>query len=92
MVGAEICGKIVTRPSRRIGAIKAQGIAVMTIDVDRTSTRTGSIMATSPGIVADERNDNSGLTSMILDVLHVGTVREALNATAGPGVLVLGLV
>ena len=92
MAGVEIRREIATRPSRRIGAIKAQGITVMTIDVDRTSTRTGSIMATSPGIVTDERNDNSGLTSMILDVLHVGTVREVLNATAGTGVLVLGLV
>jgi hypothetical protein len=92
MTVIEVCGKIATRPGGRIGAIEAQGIAVVTIDVDRTCTRTGSVMGTSPGIVVNERNDNSCFAGLILDVLHVGTVREVANATAGTRVLVLGLV
>jgi hypothetical protein len=92
MTVAEVCGKIATKPGGRIGAIEAQGIAVMTVEVDRTCTRTGSVMGTSPGIVVDVRNNNSCFAGMILDVLHVGTVRELVNATAGTRVLVLGLV
>ena len=71
MTVAEVGGKIATRPGGRIGAIEAQGIAVMTVDVDRTCTRTGSVMGTGPGIVVDERNNNSCFAGMILDVLHV---------------------
>lgn len=92
MTCVEVSGKIATRPSRRISAIEAQRIAIMTINVDRALTRPGSIVASSPGIVTDEGNDNSGLTSVILNVLHIGAVREAIVATASTGVLVLRLV
>jgi hypothetical protein len=64
----------------------------MTINVDRTCTGSGGIVASSPGIVTDKRNDDSGITSVILDVLHVGAVREAIIATASTRVLVLWLV
>lgn len=92
MAGVEVRGKIAARPSRRIAAIKAKGIAIMAINVDRALTRSGGIMASSPSIVAYEWHDDSGLTSMILNVLHVGTVREVIIAAASAGVLVLGLI
>lgn len=49
-------------------------------------------MAGGPSIIANERDDDTSLTGMILNVLHVGAVWEVIITTASTGVLVLRLV
>lgn len=92
VAGVEVGGKIAAGPSRRIGAIEAQGIAIVAVNINRTLTSSGSIVTTSPSIVVDERNYDSSRTGMVLNVLHVRAVREVINTTASTRVLVLRLV
>lgn len=64
----------------------------MAIDVDCTLTGTGCVVTASIGIIADEGNHDSCITSMIFDVLHVRAVGEIFIATASSRVLIFGLV
>lgn len=48
-------------------------------------------MTCRPGIVVDQWYDNTGVTSLVFDILHVGRVGE-VNTTARTAVLILRLI
>lgn len=62
----------------------------MAVDIYGAFASPGGIVAASPGIVANKRNDNAGIASLVFDVLHVGTIGEVVNANS-TAVLILGL-
>jgi hypothetical protein len=62
------------------------------VDVYGSFAGPRGIVTASPGIVANKRNNDTGIASLVLDVLHVGTIGEViLQAAAGTTVFILGL-
>jgi hypothetical protein len=88
----EVGGKVTARPYRGIGAIESQRIAIMTVDIDGSFSRTGDIVCGGRGIIADQRNNDASIASLVLDVLHIVGIGEAVVSTASTSVLVLRLI
>ena len=63
----------------------------MTIDISCSNARAGCIVATGRGIVADHRNNDSGIARLIHDVLKIFSIWERLVA-ASTSVLVFRLI
>lgn len=85
-------GQITRRPGGRIRAIEAKRVTIVTVDVDGSFAGSRGIVTASPGIVANKRNNDTGIASLVLGVLHVGTIGEViLQAAAGTTVFILGL-
>jgi hypothetical protein len=64
----------------------------MTIDINSSLASARSIVPTSPGIIADQRDDDTSIACLVLHILHVGSIWEIFVSTAGTAVLVLGLI
>lgn len=64
----------------------------MSVDVDLTFTSSRGIVTTSIGIIANQRNHNSGLVGLILNILHVRSIGEVVHSAASARVFILGLV
>jgi hypothetical protein len=63
----------------------------MAVDIHGPFAGAGSIVAARRGIVADKRDNNSGIVSLVFDVLHISTIGEVVDTTAGTAILVFGL-
>lgn len=63
----------------------------MSVDIDRTNTRSWDIVTTGRGIIANHRYNDSGFPSLVYHVLHVASIREVCT-TAGIGILIFRLV
>jgi len=87
-----IGGKTAAWPRLRIGAIESQRVAIMTIDIHGSFTRTWDIVSRGRGIIADKRNNDTRLASLILDVLHIAGVGKVIVSTASTRVFVLRLI
>lgn len=64
----------------------------MAIDVQFPLASSRSIVSAVPGVVANKRHHDSSIASLVRDILHVRSVWEVVNPTAGSTILVLGLV
>lgn len=79
-------------PCLGVGTIEPLGVRIVTIDID--SNIPGSIrceVAQRSGIIADERNDNTSLPVLLLNILKVDRVWKLDHACGGISILVLGL-
>lgn len=63
----------------------------MTIDVNFSLARPRGIVSSSPGIVVDQWYNNTGVPSLVDDILHVVPVGES-SVTARTAVLILRLI
>jgi len=87
--GEIVCWQGIVRPGVRVGAVEAQRITIMTIDID-CSGLTRSKVAVWGGVVADEGHNNTGVAKLLLNVAKVGRVGE-LDAWDRLGVFILRL-
>jgi hypothetical protein len=78
-------------PSRRVGAVKAKRVTVVSVDVYLADSRTRHVVARRRSIVADEGNNYASVTGLVLHILHVLRLWKGLDPD-GAGVLVLGLI
>jgi hypothetical protein len=85
-------GQFTGWPSRRVGTVKPEGVAIMTVDINRSLASARCIVATSPGIIANQRHDDTSIACLVLDILHVDCIWEAIVSTAGTAVLIFGLI
>lgn len=88
---AGVVGKSAARPGGRISAVKAEGIAIISVDVDSAYACSGCIVSVRMGIIVDQRHNNTSIASLVLDILHIVTIGE-IHSAASTGVFVLGLV
>lgn len=66
-------------------------IAIVTIDVNLALARPRGIVSSSPGIVVDQWYNNTGVSSLVDDILHVVPIGES-SITTRPAVLILRLI
>lgn len=63
----------------------------MAVNVNCSLPSARSIVTRSRGIVVDQRDHDTGITSLVFNVLHVHWVGE-LDAAAATSVLIFGLI
>lgn len=64
----------------------------MSIDIDSSRTCTRGIVAMGMIIIINEGNDDTSITSLVLDILHIHPIWERCHTTTRTRVLVFRLV
>lgn len=64
----------------------------MSVNVDLAFTSSRGIVTSSPSIVAEQGNNNSGLVGLVLNILHVSTIGKVIHTAASAGVFILRLI
>lgn len=75
MCFSPIRGKCIINPIGRIGAVHAQRIRIMAIDIDR-SISTRGIVTTWPCNVVDKWYYNAKISKLLHEIVHVVGIRE----------------
>lgn len=66
-------------------------VAIMAVNIDCSLPGSRSIVPGSRGIVIDQWNDDTGVTSLVFNILHVHWIGE-FNTAAATSVLIFGLI
>lgn len=89
MEGEIVCRQGIVRPCVRICAVEPQRVAIVAIDIDCSGPTRGKVTV-GVCVVADERDNNTGIADLLLNIAKVGRVGE-LDTRDCLGVFVLGL-